>query len=116
MRVNNLYKKLNNFNWLLMNFLLTFFSLEKEHGGDSSVFWSSLYINAGAWLGLFVWEIIRFQLVWAIIAFILLVFSGTNLYGYVKCSKEQQSNILKFGAKTVMKVAEKGVDVAKNQA
>jgi hypothetical protein len=43
------------------------------------------------------------------------VFSGTNLYGYFKCSKDQQSNIMKFGAKAVMQVAEKGMGAAKNQ-
>ena len=46
----------------------------------------------------------------------MLVFAGTNLYGYIKCSKEQQTNIFKFGAKTVWKVAEKGAEAAKNQA
>jgi hypothetical protein len=45
----------------------------------------------------------------------MLVFSGTNLYGYVKCSKEQQSAILKFGAKAMSKVAREGAEVAKNQ-
>jgi hypothetical protein len=45
----------------------------------------------------------------------MLIFAATNLYGFIKCSKEQQSNILKFGAKTVLKAAEKGADVAKNQ-
>ena len=44
----------------------------------------------------------------------MLIFAGTNWYGFMKCSKEQQNNILKFGAKTVMKVAEKGADIAKN--
>jgi hypothetical protein len=45
----------------------------------------------------------------------MLVFSGTNLYGYIRCSKEQQNAILKFGAKAVSKVAKEGAEVAKNQ-
>jgi hypothetical protein len=45
----------------------------------------------------------------------MMVFSGTNLFGYVKCSKEQQNAILKFGAKAVSKVAREGANVAKNQ-
>jgi cytochrome oxidase Cu insertion factor (SCO1/SenC/PrrC family) len=53
--------------------------------------------------------------VWGLIALILLVFAATNLYGYVKCSKEQQSSIMKFGAKTVLKAAEKGVNVVNMQ-
>jgi len=88
---------------------------KKETGADSKIFWSSLYIYAFSWLALFIWDLIRLKFVWGLIALILLVFAGTNLYGYVKCSKEQQSNILKFGAKTVLKAAEKGADVAKNQ-
>ena len=54
-------------------------------------------------------------LIQAIISFILLTFSGTNLYGYIKCSKQQQSAISNFGAKAVMKVAEKGAVAAKSQ-
>ena len=98
------------------------FNLEKEHGGDSTVFWTSLYVHGGVWLGLFIWDLIRLKLVWVslnnfqgLIALIMLIFAGTNWYGFMKCSKEQQGNILKFGAKAMMKVAEKGVDAAKNQ-
>jgi hypothetical protein len=43
------------------------------------------------------------------------VFGGTNLYGYIKCSKKQQGVISKVGAKAMMKVAEKGAEHAKNQ-
>lgn len=77
---------------------------------DKSVFWISLYANVIAWLVLFIWEMIRLKFIWAIIAFICLVFAGTNFYGYFKCSKTQQDNIMKFGAKAVLKVASKGVD------
>jgi hypothetical protein len=43
--------------------LLNYF-LEKEHGGDSTVFWTSLYINALGWLALFLWDIIRLKFIW----------------------------------------------------
>jgi hypothetical protein len=46
------------------------------------------------------------------IAFIVLVFAGTNLYGYIKCSKEQQNNIMKFGTKAAWTLAKKGGEIA----
>jgi hypothetical protein len=67
------------------------------------------------WLGLLLWELIRLKIVWGLIAFILLVFAATNLYGYIKCSKDQQQNLVKFGAKAALTVAKKGGEPAKNQ-
>lgn len=49
-------------------------------------------------------------------ALICLVFAGTNLYGFMKCSKDQQGKVTKFGASAVMKIAERGVVAAKSQA
>lgn len=45
---------------------------------------------------------------------ICLVFSGTNLYGFMKCSKEQQGKLTKLGANAVVNLAGKGVGAAKN--
>lgn len=54
---------------------------------------------------------------WSIIALTMLVFSGTNLYGYFKCSREQQNKVTKLGSrlavKAVKKGAEKGLESAK---
>ena len=44
----------------------------------------------------------------------MLVFSGTNFYGYFKCSKEQQTNLLKFGAKAAITLGRKAADQSKN--
>jgi len=44
------------------------------------------------------------------------VFAGTNLYGFMKCSKDQQGKFTKFSANAVLKIAERGVDAAKNKA
>ncbi len=40
----------------------------------------------------------------------MLVFAGTNFYGYFKCSKEQQQNLMKFGAKAVVSLGKKGAE------
>jgi hypothetical protein len=58
---------------------------------------------------------IKLKIVWALVSLVLLIFSGTNFYGYFKCSKEQQQNMMALGAKTVIKAAEKGASIAKNQ-
>ncbi len=92
-----------------------FYYIEKASKADSTIFWGSTYIYFGAWALLFVWEVIRLRFVWAIIALVLLVFASTNMYGYLKCSKEQQNVITKIGAKAVLTVAEKGVDAAKDR-
>jgi len=42
----------------------------------------------------------------------MLVFSGTNFYGYFKCSKDQQQNLIKFGTSAVMAVGKKGIEQA----
>ena len=45
----------------------------------------------------------------------MLVFAGTNLYGYLKCSKDQQQNLMKFGTKAMLNVAKQGANAAKEQ-
>lgn len=59
---------------------------------DQRTFWTSLYLNTGFWLLLFIWEFIRFKFVWCTVCLIVLIFSLTNLYGFFKCSKIQQNN------------------------
>lgn len=60
---------------------------EKEENADSRVFWYSTWASPIIWLVLFVWDVVTFKWVWAIIALICLSFSGINLYGYFRCSK-----------------------------
>jgi hypothetical protein len=42
----------------------------------------------------------------------MLIFSATNMYGYFKCSKNQQENAIKLGTKAVFKFASKGAAAA----
>lgn len=45
----------------------------------------------------------------------MLVFAGTNLYGYLKCSKDQQQNLMKFGTKAMLSVGKKAANAAQDQ-
>ena len=81
---------------------------KRESNVDVNVFWICLYVNAGGWLILFVYEVITLTPTWSIIAFIMLVFAGMNLYGYFKCSKDQQRKFKTIGSKFAVKAVKKG--------
>ena len=81
---------------------------KKESNVDVNVFWICLYVNAAGWLILFVYEVITITPTWSIIAFIMLVFAGMNLYGYFKCSKDQQRKFKTIGSKFAVKAVKKG--------
>lgn len=85
----------------------------KESNADTRIFWLCTYLSTAAWTIIFIWDIISFKWIWAIIALVCLVFSGTNLYGFFKCSKKQQESITKLSAKAVVSVAEKGIEYGK---
>lgn len=85
----------------------------KESNADTRIFWLCVYLSTAAWTIIFIWDIISFKWIWAIIALVCLVFSGTNLYGFFKCSKKQQESVSKLSAKAVVTVAEKGIEYGK---
>lgn len=85
----------------------------KESNADTRIFWLCTYLSTAAWTIIFIWDIISFKWIWAIIALVCLVFSGTNLYGFFKCSKKQQESVSKLSAKAVVSVAEKGIEYGK---
>ena len=72
-----------------------------EATADKSIFWTSLYVNGGGWAILFLFKLITLSITNAIIAFTMLIFAGVNLYGFFKCSKEQQGRLKKFGTKNL---------------
>ena len=80
-----------------------------EATADKSVFWTSLYVNAGGWAILFLFKLITLSITNAIIAFTMLMFAGINLYGFFKCSKEQQGKLNKLGTKAVSNIARQGI-------
>ena len=77
---------------------------------DKSVFWTSLYVNGGGWAILFLFKLITLSITNAIIAFTMLMFAGINLYGFFKCSKEQQGKLNKLGTKAVSNFAKKRIE------
>ena len=81
-----------------------------ESTSDKSVFWTSLYVNGGGWAILFLFKLITLSITNAIIAFTMLMFAGINLYGFFKCSKEQQGKLNKLGTKAVSNFAKKRIE------
>ena len=86
-----------------------------EATADKSVFWTSLYVNGGGWAILFLFKLITLSITNAIIAFTMLMFAGINLYGFFKCSKEQQGKLNKLGTKAVSNLAKEGIKNIGNQ-
>ena len=80
-----------------------------EATSDKSVFWTSLYVNGGGWAILFLFKLITLSITNAIIAFTMLIFAGINLYGFFRCSKEQQGKLNKLGTKAVSNLAKEGI-------
>ena len=88
---------------------------KKESNADYYIFWSCVYGSVVVWVSFTIWQIIKFS-VWAVLAFVCLIFAFTNAYGFHKCSKKQQENVGKLGAKAALKIVDKGVDIAKSSA
>ena len=86
-----------------------------ESTSDKSVFWTSLYVNGGGWAILFLFKLITLSITNAIIAFTMLIFAGINLYGFFKCSKDQQGKLNKLGTKAVSNLAREGIRNIGNQ-
>lgn len=68
---------------------------------DTSIFWGSLYITPLFWGVFFFFKVISISWLDAMICFIALVLSGSNMVGYYRCSSEQGKkldNLVKDGA------------------
>ncbi len=81
---------------------------KNENQADKTGFWASLYINGGGWAILFLYELLTLSVSWCIVALVMLVFGGLNLYGYFRCSKDQQKKLKGMG-KELVKDAGKGI-------
>lgn len=58
---------------------------------DRNVFWAVLYGTPVIWSALFLLGLISFKLNWLLIVVMALTLSGSNVYGYYKCSSEQKT-------------------------
>ena len=56
---------------------------------DQSIFWTVLYATPVLWALLFITGLLKFQVNWLLIVCIALCLSLSNVYGYYKCSKDQ---------------------------
>jgi hypothetical protein len=56
---------------------------------DQSIFWTVLYATPVIWALLFITGLLKFQVHWLLIVCIALCLSVSNVYGYYKCSKDQ---------------------------
>ncbi|CAJ1960913.1 unnamed protein product [Cylindrotheca closterium] len=63
---------------------------------DKSVFWTVLYAAPVVWGVLAFFAILRLQFSWLIICATALALSGSNVYGYYKCSSEQKAKFEQY--------------------
>ena len=74
---------------------------------DSFIFWTALYLCPVGWIILIVSNALSLSITNISICTACLVLSGTNLVGYIKCSKDHKKNILSWGQNQAMKQASK---------
>ena len=60
---------------------------------DTTIFWISLYITPAFWGVFFVLELIGLKLMWTLACLIGFILTGSNTFGYYKCSGDQKKKI-----------------------
>jgi hypothetical protein len=83
---------------------------KKETNSDTIIFWVSIYVYPLIWLIISFFKILNLFSGEFVVSIINLVFAMTNLYGYFKCSKEQQNKIKSFGGKLALNALKKGAE------
>ena len=86
---------------------------KKETNSDTIIFWVSLYVYPLIWLIISFFKMLNILTGNGgefVVSVINLVFAMTNLYGYFKCSKEQQNKIKSFGGKLALNALKKGAE------
>ena len=89
---------------------------KKEASSDKTVFWISLYGFNIIWLCLIIANLITLNPARTIIAIVIFVFASVNLYGYFKCSKEQQNKLKSYGGKLAINAIKKGAKTTMEMA
>jgi hypothetical protein len=89
---------------------------KKEASSDKIVFWFSLYGFNIIWLCLIIANLITLNPARTIIAIVIFVFASVNLYGYFKCSKEQQNKLKSYGGKLAINAIKKGAKTTMEMA
>ena len=76
-------------------------NMNEVNSNDSRVFWAGLYAPVAAWGGLFVIDILKFNLQWLVVVIAALSMHLANIIGYTKCSndaKQRMKNMMDQGA------------------
>ena len=60
---------------------------------DSRIFWTVLYLTPVGWAGLALLAVVKLNVDYLLLAVIAVILSGSNAYGYHKCSKAQQNQL-----------------------
>ena len=77
---------------------------EKKSGGvDSFIFWGVLYVTPIIWIVLLVSSVLSINLSQVTLCAACIVLAGTNLFGYIKCSKDHKKNMGSFFASQAAK-------------
>jgi hypothetical protein len=79
------------------------------HPTDSFIFWGGLYIWPLIWGVFFVVNLFSFSVDWLVLIVMALTFSGANLAGYWKCSKDQKSKVTEQVASWGLGLAKSGL-------
>jgi len=63
---------------------------------DTTIFWVSLYVAPIFWGIFFVLELIGLKLMWTLACLIGFILTGSNTFGYYKCSGDQEKKVKGF--------------------
>jgi hypothetical protein len=81
-------------------------NMNEVNANDSRVFWAGLYIPVVAWGGLFVIDVLKFNLQWLVVVIAALSMHLANIIGYTKCSNDAKQRM-----KTMMDQGAAGLGV-----
>ncbi|KMZ71455.1 Golgi apparatus membrane protein tvp23 [Zostera marina] len=76
-------------------------SLARMNKNDSWLFWWTMYLNAGAWVFLGIFSLIRFQADYLLVIGVCLSLSIANIVGFTKCRKDAQKQLQQFAQQTI---------------
>ncbi|MED6137635.1 hypothetical protein PIB30_066736 [Stylosanthes scabra] len=76
-------------------------SMARLNKKDSWLFWWTLYLNAGAWLLLSIFSLIRFEADYILVCGVCLTLSIANIVGFTKCRKDAKNQVQQFAARTL---------------
>ncbi|RYR52369.1 hypothetical protein Ahy_A06g027298 [Arachis hypogaea] len=76
-------------------------SMARLNKKDSWLFWWTLYLNAGIWLLLSIFSLIRFEADYILVVGVCLTLSIANIVGFTKCRKDAKNQVQQFAARTL---------------